>query len=267
MGATTLSDIVRVPFYGSTLHTTLVDDVPHVVLRPTLEDMGLDYSAQLKKLKTRSWARVAETATHDASGRRQSMVTVDIDTWAMLLANIDENRVNKAVQPIVIRYQRESAAALRDYWTNGAAINPRATDEQIDRAKEDLTEIQKRRMAERMDYKNILNSLKRGGAISDEYRHVQNTLYTLLFGLTAEGIRRRQPQRTGELRKRGEGFRKSTVAKDFLTEEQLKLLNHTVLATFVQIEQHYPNGASAAQMVDAISRAVALMRTPRLGAA
>jgi hypothetical protein len=111
-----VTEIVKVPFHGSFIHTTLIGAEPHVVLRPTLEGMGLDYSAQLKKLKTRSWACMAETATHDASGRLQNMTTVSLDTWAMLLANVDENRVNAAVRPLVIHYQRESARVLREYW-------------------------------------------------------------------------------------------------------------------------------------------------------
>jgi hypothetical protein len=112
-----VTEIVRVPFHGTVIHTTLLAAEPHVVLRPTLEGMGLDYSAQLKKLKTRSWACVAETATRDAAGRLQNMIAVNLDTWAMLLANVDENRVNAAVRPLVVYYQRESARVLREYWT------------------------------------------------------------------------------------------------------------------------------------------------------
>lgn len=66
------SEIVKVPFHGTVIHTTLLESEPHVVLRPTLEGMGLDYSAQLKKLKTRSWACVAETATRDAGVLKQT---------------------------------------------------------------------------------------------------------------------------------------------------------------------------------------------------
>lgn len=143
----------------------------------------------------------------------------------------------------------------------------RITDAQIEQGRERLTALAKKRLEERMDYKAVLHSLKLGGAVDDEYRHVQNTLYLSLFGMTAAQIRARQPQRTGTLRKRGEGFRKSTVAKDFLTEDQLTLLGNTVLVTIAQIQQRCPNGASAGQMIDAIGRAVSLMRAPRLGVA
>jgi len=139
----------------------------------------------------------------------------------------------------------------------------RITDEQIEQGKQRLSEIQQKRLEERMDYKQILHTLKLGGAVSDDYRMVQNTLYMGLFGKTAAQIRATQPQRTGVPRVRGEGFRKSTIAKDFLTVDQLSLLNSAVLATFAQIQLHYKDGASAAQMVDAVNRAVALVLMPR----
>lgn len=157
---------------------------------------------------------------------------------------------------------------LEDLDQHGMVVDERRiSDEQVEQGRAKLDAIAKRRLEERMDYKAILGSLKLGGAVDDEYRHVQNTLYLSLFAMTAAQIRARQPQRTGTPRKRGEGFRKSDVAKDFLTEEQLSLLNSTVLVTIAQIQQRCPAGASAAQMLDAIGRAVALMRAPRLGAA
>lgn len=142
----------------------------------------------------------------------------------------------------------------------------RITDEQIEQGRDRLAGLAQRRLDERMDYKAILHSLKLGGAVADEYRLVQNTLYVSLFGKTARQIIASQPQRTGVARKRGDGFRKSTVAKDYLTEDQLAVLNSTVLATIAQIQLRHPRGASAAEMVDAIHRAISIIRPNRIGA-
>jgi hypothetical protein len=123
------------------------------------------------------------------------------------------------------------------------------------------------RLQERQDYRSILHFLKLGGATGDDYRLVQNTLYVGLFGKTAQQIRATQPQRTGVARKRGEGFRKSTVAKDYLTEQQLEVLNSTVLATFAQIQLRHRDGTTPAQMIAAINAAVSLIRPRQIGAA
>lgn len=120
-----MSEIAQVPFHGTFLHTTLDENgQPAVVIKPTIIGMGLDWSAQLKKLKTRSWAVVADTATTGSDGKTYVMKTCDLDTWSMLLANIDENKVKASVRDLVIRYQKESAQRLREYWTTGMAISP-----------------------------------------------------------------------------------------------------------------------------------------------
>jgi hypothetical protein len=59
------------------------------------------------------------------------MVAVDVRTFLMLLATVDEHRVAEAVRPKLVAYQAEVADAIEAYWTKGAAINPRATSEQI----------------------------------------------------------------------------------------------------------------------------------------
>lgn len=141
------AEIVRVPFHGSEIHTVLMDGEPRVVLRPTLEGVGVDYSAQLQKLRTRSWAKdsLKECVTLAEDGRARSMKTIGLDGWAMLLANIDENRVREGIKGVLVEFQRRSAQALRDYWTKGGAVNPDASDGQLD----DLTDEIEAKRAER----------------------------------------------------------------------------------------------------------------------
>lgn len=170
----------------------------------------------------------------------------------------------RANTPVAIRYADQVLDMLDELDRSGMVVDERRiTDEQIEQGKQKLTDIARRRLEEKSDYRSILHSLKLGGAVDDEYRHVQNTLYLSLFGKTAAQIRTTQEQRTGTPRKRGEGFRKSTVAKDFLTVDQLALLNAVVLATVAQIELRCPRGATTAQMLDAISKAVSIIQPSR----
>ncbi|GAB3224337.1 hypothetical protein GCM10027447_12850 [Glycomyces halotolerans] len=170
--------------------------------------------------------------------------------------------------PKAIQYTDRVLDMLDQLDRTGMVVDEqRITDDQIEAGKERLDALQRQRLAERMDYGHVKHALAQGGAISEDYRVVQNTLYIELFGMTAAAIRAVQPQLTGERRKDGEFTAASkTVAKNYLTEAQLSLLNNTVLAMFVQISQHYPNGASVRQMLDAVHRAVALTK-PRAVAA
>lgn len=127
-----MSDVVRIPFHGEEVLCVEEDGKPHIVLKPALESLGLDYWAQVRKLRERSWATTASKAVVAGDGKVRDMATCDVRTFLMLLATVDERRVGKDVAPKLIAYQAEVADAIEAYWTKGGAINPRATREQLD---------------------------------------------------------------------------------------------------------------------------------------
>jgi hypothetical protein len=112
-------------FHGDPVHLVDISGKPHIVLRSAIDTLGLSYSRQFRKLESRSWATVALAATVGADGRAREMVVVDVRTFLMLLATVDENRVAEHVRPKLIEYQAEIADAIEAYWTEGRAFNPR----------------------------------------------------------------------------------------------------------------------------------------------
>lgn len=126
-----MSELIRIPFHGTEVLTVEVDGRPHVVLRPAIEALGLDYRTQYRKLQEKSWAVMGMAPTTGADGKTYQMVTVDVRTFLMLLATIDEHRVKPEVRPLLVAFQAEVADAIEAYWTRGGAINPRATDDQL----------------------------------------------------------------------------------------------------------------------------------------
>jgi len=116
-------------------------------LKPMCETLGIDFSAQLKRLKSRSWAVVAVKAIPAADGKTYQTAVVDSQTIPLWLATIDERRVNADARPTLIAYQREAAAALDAYFnqrTASPAMNQldvlRAALDQIEAAQRDATE-------------------------------------------------------------------------------------------------------------------------------
>lgn len=126
-----MSEIVFVPFNGDELPVTLVDDKPFVVLKPVIEAIGLDFWSQAEKLKGKSWARTRLVPVRDSAGRAAEMVAVDVRTFLMLLATIDERRVAEHTRPKLVAYQAEVADAIEAYFTQGGVVNPRATEDQL----------------------------------------------------------------------------------------------------------------------------------------
>jgi hypothetical protein len=124
--------VVKLDLSAGSIHTTLVDGQPHVILKPAIEALGLAYSAQLRKLKSRSWAVVSQTDTTGSDGKTYDMAVVPVRTFLMLLATVNETRVAEDARPTLVAFQNETADAIEAYWTEGGAINPRASEEQLD---------------------------------------------------------------------------------------------------------------------------------------
>ncbi|TVS21251.1 hypothetical protein EKI51_07160 [Corynebacterium sanguinis] len=58
-----------------------IDGEPHVVFRPLVEALGLDFASQLTKLKGKSWACVAKIATRlPGDTQRREHIVVNLKT-------------------------------------------------------------------------------------------------------------------------------------------------------------------------------------------
>lgn len=125
------TEIARIDLSAGAVETVMVDSEPHVVFRPAVEAIGLAYSAQLRKLRDRSWASRVDIDTTGADGKTYRMVAVDVRTFLMWLATVNENKVAESARPTLVAYQRETTTAVEAYWTQGGAVNPSATREQV----------------------------------------------------------------------------------------------------------------------------------------
>lgn len=143
--STSSHEVVKLDLTAGSVQTVLVDGEPHVVFRPAVEAIGLSYPAQLRKLRDRSWASRSDIATTGADGKTYRMVAVDVRTFLMWLATVNETKVAEATRPMLVAYQRETTTAVNDYWTKGGAINERATDEQLDALEQQIEERRIRR--------------------------------------------------------------------------------------------------------------------------
>lgn len=130
--STSSHEIVKLDLTAGSIETVMVDGEPHVVFRPAVEAIGLDYSTQLRKLRGRSWVNRRDIPTVAEDGKTRSMAAVDVRTFLMWLATVNENKVAPEIRPTLVAYQRETTTAVNSYWTQGGAINPRATEDQLD---------------------------------------------------------------------------------------------------------------------------------------
>ncbi|QFP96656.1 helix-turn-helix DNA binding domain protein [Gordonia phage Denise] len=131
----TTTELIPVPVPGANrqIMATVVDGNPMVSLRHACEAIGIDTENQRKKLAGKSWATAVLITATGSDGRSYQMTMVDRRTFTMWLATLDTNRVSDTARPIIEAFQAEAADALDAYFHEGGAINPAATEDQLDR--------------------------------------------------------------------------------------------------------------------------------------
>ena len=107
--------IVRtIDFHGDQLLGFEDDRGIYIALRPMVLGMGLDWSAQLKRIKRDPLlaGAVAMMATTGSPAGDKEGVCLPIDLVPGFLFKIDASRVDEAVRPKVLEYQRSAFMVL-----------------------------------------------------------------------------------------------------------------------------------------------------------
>ncbi|MFD0210836.1 hypothetical protein ACFVH9_17285 [Streptomyces hirsutus] len=141
---------------------------------------------------------------------------------------------------------------LEQIEREGFVVNANATVEQFQtmkpRIERTIDELLEARLQEKKDYRAIVRAVREAGGYDRDFADVQNIVYLGLFGMTAQTVRDRQPQVSGERYKRdyrgkkaGE-LRPSRSAKDYLTKEQLRTLDNGVLFITSKLALRHPDG-------------------------
>lgn len=118
---------ITVPFHNAELFLVEHCGQPYTAMRPIVESMGLDWKAQLVKIKQRFSSVVGEITTTGKDGKQYQMLCLPLKKLFGWLMTISPNKVKPELRDTVIKYQEECDDVLWDYWTKGYAVNPRST--------------------------------------------------------------------------------------------------------------------------------------------
>lgn len=112
-----MTTLETIPFHGDNLLVAEIDEVPHIVLRPAFEAIGLDADRQIMNMKAQVWATTSVTAVVAADGKTRDMATADLRSFLMQLATIPASRVAEHVRPKLVDYQCEVARVIEAHFT------------------------------------------------------------------------------------------------------------------------------------------------------
>ena len=110
-----------IPFNQDTIYLTEHEGEPYVPLRPIVENLGLDWGSQYRKVMAdqKRWGVVMMTTP--SSGGPQETLCIPLRKVAAFLTTIEPRKTREAVRPKLIIYQDTCDQVLWDYWTKGHA--------------------------------------------------------------------------------------------------------------------------------------------------
>lgn len=122
---------IPIPRAAESVLTIHNDGKEWVSVTHICQALGLDPKSQRRKLQNRSWT-TAVMMTLQVGNQKRRLYMVDGATLLMWLANIPTSRVKPEAKESLEAYQEEVAEVLDAYFYKGRAINPRASEEQLD---------------------------------------------------------------------------------------------------------------------------------------
>lgn len=118
--------ISTVDFHGHPLTVITTSGQKLVAMKPICEGIGLQWEAQLKRIKRHPIMLEGMSIMDTPSaGGTQAMVCLPLSMLNGWLFGVEASRVRPEIRDTLLMYQRECFAVLAAYWQEGEAVNPR----------------------------------------------------------------------------------------------------------------------------------------------
>lgn len=115
-----ISPLSPVAFHGDTIYCISYQNQPYTAMKPIVENMGLDWRSQQRKLSScERWGVVIMTIPSNSG--EQNTLCMPVRKLPAYLASINPNKVRPELREKIIRYQNECDDVLWNYWTKERA--------------------------------------------------------------------------------------------------------------------------------------------------
>ncbi|HGA5250658.1 TPA: phage antirepressor N-terminal domain-containing protein, partial [Salmonella enterica subsp. diarizonae serovar 61:l,v:z35] len=115
-----------VPFNGQQIITAMAAGVAYVAMKPIVENLGLDWPSQHRKLMSSKGKFNHCHMTMVALDKKlRDVLCIPLKKLNGWLFSINPEKVRADIRDKLIQYQEECFTVLYDYWTKGKAENPR----------------------------------------------------------------------------------------------------------------------------------------------
>lgn len=111
------------PFHGQHIITAMAAGVAYVAMKPIVENLGMSWSTQVRKLmSTKQKFNCVHMNMVAMDSKLRDVLCIPLKKLNGWLFSINPAKVRDDIRDRLARYQEECFTALHDYWTKGAAI-------------------------------------------------------------------------------------------------------------------------------------------------
>lgn len=116
-----------VQFHGQPIVTALVAGIPYVAMKPIVENLGMSWTTQHRKLMSSNNKYGYAHMNIPSKGGLQQMLCIPLKKLNGWLFSINPSKVRADIRDKLIAYQEECFTVLHDYWAKGSAIHKLGT--------------------------------------------------------------------------------------------------------------------------------------------
>lgn len=115
--AMTQHQLVTVDFHGQSILAATIDGKPYVAMKPIVENIGLQWEAQQKRIQRNPVLKAAMSMMDiPSAGGVQQTTCLPLSMLNGWLFGVDVNRVREEIRPKLIRYQTECFEVLAQHF-------------------------------------------------------------------------------------------------------------------------------------------------------
>lgn len=113
----TQHQLVTVDFHGQSILATTIEGKPYVAMKPIVENIGLQWEAQQKRIQRNPVLKAAMSMMDiPSAGGVQQTTCLPLSMLNGWLFGVDVNRVREEIRPKLIRYQTECFEVLAQHF-------------------------------------------------------------------------------------------------------------------------------------------------------
>ncbi|CAI1110476.1 phage antirepressor N-terminal domain-containing protein [Serratia quinivorans] len=124
------NQLVEVSFRNQSVQAITQDSVVFVAMRPLVENIGIDWAGQQKKLSNqKNKFSCRHISTTGSDGKQYQMLCIPLRKLNGWLFSVNPEKVRPEIKDNLIAYQEECFEVLHDHFTHGEAAPPRRQEE------------------------------------------------------------------------------------------------------------------------------------------